>query len=412
MRKAGDTSTTEQQPAKARRRAVFFVAVLVLGLLAGIAGTAFADLDLPMIEPSDVNLYNNANVSDTYCTCSPPATWPTLCDYEDESNEIKEVMLKALEEELMATANQLEIYIGDHLIDGMMQAFLTKLNNNETNLIDWWDTFWFYNFYPALQDLAEAVITAQEDQLRSSGASVDAGVRQEQEQKKQVENVDDERDFRPSEDVCVMATTAGGQGSASNISKAFQNAWEQEARQPGLNKLGTPGATGRNASEAMRHSTYENTFCDPNDNNGHNTCTSASNDPKLWNADVQATKFLFDAKTIPVDADARYGKAVQALVDNMMGTTSDDPVPPDVAAGAEGQEKLLQRRSFLARYALVRSVPQMIAGWIPRYRPTPATVKSFMRQPWSVLIPENSPTTWFPILWWLSVKNWRWTPFI
>ncbi len=97
----------------------------------------------------------------------PVTTWPvcqciygptviiSLCDFIGEAELVTELISENLESTLEETATSLEAFIGNWLVDGMMTAMLETLNQAELNLIDWWDTFWFYNLYPGLQDMTK-----------------------------------------------------------------------------------------------------------------------------------------------------------------------------------------------------------------------------------------------------------------
>jgi hypothetical protein len=54
--------------------------------------------------------------------------------------------------------------------------------------------------------------------------------------------------------------------------------------------------------------------------------------------------------------------APATIIDNMMGVPSMDPIPLRILNSAPGRERFIDRRSYLARYAALRSVPQFIAS--------------------------------------------------
>lgn len=314
-------------------------------------------------------------------------------------------MVDWLEEDLRdflgAAAAMLESFIGDWLIDGMMLVLLETLNQAELNLIDWWDTFWFYNLNPALQDMLKQVSVGYADQVRAIQASIDGQQGGEAQKVRKQMEAEARKAYQPSENAGVVATMVGGVQRASTLGSAMQKALQDESLSTGLARAGTPGASGAAAAQRERYNLFRSTFCDPNANGGMANCAPAG--PTYPNIDTQPTKQIFSRLTIPLigssprspatasfdpgfgdpsllvrpaaaappTIDATTGipgsnqipvSAVSAILDNMVGVSAMDPIPLASLESASGQERFLRRRSYLARHAAVRNVPQMIVG--------------------------------------------------
>jgi hypothetical protein len=265
------------------------------------------------------------------------------------------------------------------MIDLMVQALLTRLNDVELNMMAWWETMWWYNLRPAMQAMTEQWNTAASQQAENFQGGMDAFQENQTNRVNMVNEVENASAMRPSETTaCLPAMAAGGVGRATNFSQAMRKTWQyQSVVASGTNKRGVPGSNAdRSAADKWRQdsNTFETSFCDPTDNAGYNTCQGTP--PVAYrNADTQVTKTLYNKLTIQLDAPAPAGgdpatpgqgyeaKAVKAVIDNLTGDPTGDPIQPGALRTPQGQELWLQRRGYLARYAAVRSVPQMMAGW-------------------------------------------------
>jgi len=133
-----------------------------------------------------------------------------------------------------------------------------------------------------------------------------------------------------------------------------------------------------------RNEAYEAAFCDPAANGGANVCGATPSPAEFHNADTQITKFIYNKLTIPVDDDTPttvvrynvvdpsspipmnrgdvYDRAIKENYENLIGVPMANPLKPEVAAGPQGRETILNRRDYLAKYNALRSVPQLIIG--------------------------------------------------
>lgn len=264
------------------------------------------------------------------------------------------------------------------MIDGMVQALLIRLNQFELDLIDWWDTMWWYNLRPALQSMTRQLNVATTQQAEDFQSGMDAF--QEDETNLEDMNTDNKNHqrVRVSENACVAATASGGFGRASGYSRAMRQAWQDDVGSDGQNRLHVSGNAGATRPSALGQAakigqdavTFEKTFCDPNDNNGQNVCAGPAPTDKYGNsyanADTLVTKNLYNKLTMQVDDPTdkvNETLVAKAVVDNTMGDPTGDPIPEAVMNSPAGHERWMNRRSYLARYAAIRSVPQLIAGW-------------------------------------------------
>lgn len=326
-------------------------AVLALSLLAVISA-----YDLRALQAQPLPYVNPPPVLGGGCVCCKGCAEP--CVDPGTASSIRANLVAQLYDYLEQSSIDIETAIGE-AVDTMVEAILKRLNQMELDIIDFWETMWYYNLRPGMQNMAEQLNTAVAEQSRAFQGAIDS----EQESQTGLEYKEQEakaqRKYRPSESVCAAGTVAGGQGRATTFSRAMRSGWQAESLAIGSGKAGTPAASGASSAEKIRHDEYEALFCDPDDNGGNNNCAG---DPNYYNADVQPARIIYDDLTIDVDDDPKIAASVRAVTDNMVGTPSADHIPEGVMKSAGGQEKWLDRRSFLARHAAVRSVPQMVAG--------------------------------------------------
>ncbi|MEZ0225636.1 MAG: hypothetical protein ACAH83_13855 [Alphaproteobacteria bacterium] len=262
------------------------------------------------------------------------------------------------------------------MIDVMMNALLVRLNDTELDMIDWWDTMWYYNLRPAMQAMTRQLNTSTAQQTEDFQSGMDAFQEDQTNMEAMQTENKNHQTTRVSEPACVAATASGGMGRVTSIARGMRQGWQDDIQADGTNRRYTSGTTARPsaagaAAKLQRDSaTFESTFCDPNDNGGHNVCAGPTPVDKYGNsyanADTQVTKNLYNKLTMQVDDPVdgpNEAKVAKAVVDNTMGDPTGDPMPVAAMASPQGQELWLQRRSFLARYGAIRSVPQLIAGW-------------------------------------------------
>ena len=299
-----------------------------------------------------------------------------LCDYGGQSEDTRTSIASALEDAMRDAANNLQSYIGNNLVDGLMTALLETLNQIELNLIDWWDTFWFYNLHPAMQDMMKQIHISLADQVRAEYSGKDSTSGND------ILNAKDDREseaaktFAPSESAGVVATLVGGLQRAGAIGKAVGKSVQNTIATPGTNKQGAPGSGGIADAHSARHERFRTTFCDPDSNGGQNRDMCAEDvNPRFHNADTQITKQVYNETTmdiagstatdaaLPPEEEKLPPEILEEMITNLVGDTAADPIPEEVLRSSQGQERFLNRRDFLARHAAVSAVPRLSMMW-------------------------------------------------
>lgn len=284
-------------------------------------------------------------------------------------------------------ARSIEEYLGKWVHDGMMASFLTTINQAEINLIDWWDTFWFYNLHPALQDVMKQISVNYADQVRFLQSGQDAALATEGKRVQDRSELDAARAYAPDETLATMATLVGGQLRANAIGRAMQRALVREGAQQATGTTGTAAAGGPAEAQRERYERYKRTFCDPNSYAGKNNCSEQNgSSPQYRNIDTQINKQVFARLTIDLQGSAAkpaqtasaenpaLSGSAQAAVsgptllldgpdtipvetipemrENLLGTPVMEPLSGECLKGA-CQESFLKRRSYIARYNLI-----------------------------------------------------------
>ncbi len=315
----------------------------------------------------------------------PPYCNPVPCEPSGTASSARSLIFNAFSQLLEKLTNQvppfiatqngggtttsgygLEGYLGG-IVDQMMMALMDRLNDIELEYIDWFDTMWFYNLEPAMKDQTDQINTATADQTQTFQGGQDAEDEDQINQGVMVQEQKNTAIMQPSENgPCVGGSTAGSSARGYNIGRHLKLAMQKDTFDDGLNRKGTPSAQGQAAKARIRNTNYKDVTCNPDDNDGNNNCGASTGAPALYNADTKASKTLYGSLTIPLHDPAngaKYETAVKALLDNMTGDPTPNPMTADVLKSSEGQEEWMDRRSHLARMAAVRSVPNLGISW-------------------------------------------------
>lgn len=296
------------------------------------------------------------SVSGIFWGCHPPAP----CDSIGTAAILARLLEQALDQVAQLAENMLENFTG-RMVEFTTLANLDRINSVELNLGSWWETMWDYNLLPSLQAMTRQLNTGDTSQARALMSATDAAAVVETGITMEDEDMRDARVFRPSDEVCVTATAAGGYGRATTFARAMRKASARESQAAGLNKRGTPGASGPAAIQSQRSEEYQNIFCDPDSNGGLATC--AAPDAAYHNADIQPGRFIYNKLTLDVHTDPKMAKTVETIKNNMVGVTAAAQISGGALNSATGQQTFLDRRDYLARHAAMRSVPELITGW-------------------------------------------------
>jgi hypothetical protein len=301
------------------------------------------------------------------------------CEPAGTSAGLTEALIADFLEKLDTAAVTLETFLWNAIILTLNSEY-DQLIWLEREMISWWQTMWYYNLLPGLQNITRELnvaIAMQALQLESN-ADVTASLQTDLAFSKH--GIEDHA-ISPGEQVCVAATAGGGFTRSTAFSKEMRLVWEQNSVAAGLNdtalpgnpppppNAALPGASSAAGTDQKRYHDWQDIFCDPQSNGGMNVPCGASVglNPPLYNADVLPVKYLFNNLTIAVDNTNPEGQqqetAVEDLIDNMVGVPAMDAIIPSALSSPTGRQGYMMRRSYLARYAAVRSVPDMIAGW-------------------------------------------------
>ena len=285
------------------------------------------------------------------------------------ANEITIAISEALKGFLSAAAHLLESWLYTYMQATLVSEY-HQLEWLERSMVSWWDTMWYYNLLPSLQEMTRQLNVEVALQAQQLHAYADADAMMET-SRTYAKHGREEQERHPSEQVCVAATGMGAFSRTTAISRLMRQAWEAKSLAPGLNQKNdldgnpNPGATSIAGMEQQRYKDWRNIFCDPDGNGGNNDCGNGTNE-NLRNMDVLPVKFLFNNLTINVN-DKTEGKnlelGLEYLINNLVGLPAMEAISLGSLDSAGGKESYLLRRSYLARYAAVRSVPDMIAGW-------------------------------------------------
>lgn len=256
--------------------------------------------------------------------CIAPSGISTAIE-SDVMTTVLEDIVKVTEE--ITTNYLLKVY-------AVTAAVTQKIKEVKNNLLQWWDTFWYYNLEPALKMLTRQLSYSKAAQSTAIGMFTDAmstnRVRLAMEEKE----IESHRRFRPSEAVCTAGTVAATITSAQAISHAYALAAPSENITRGMNDKNSPAKGGAAADIRSRWDNYVAKYCDPDENNGAAGCTSAS---PLKNRDLDITGEIFTKKTIDVTNDDTNG-VIKDLITNISQPVVRDPVRPSVVNGAEGPD--------------------------------------------------------------------------
>ncbi len=337
--------------------------VVLIGVMAGY-NSMFSYVDSCSANP--LPAVTAPPVTGGACPCCSPTACPVPCDPSNTAQSIQNDLSSHFEQLVKDMSNAVE---GDGLplpgiaytVDTLVEAILEGMNNLELDMISWWKSMWTYNLKPSMQAQTRQINTANPDQVKTLQSAIDAAEQSQTLLQYQENETKAAETFKPSEQVCVAATSVGGLGRATEFAKNVRKAVQKQSRDKGGNLKGTPAAQGIAAAEKERYDDYENIFCDPN--GGKNPCAGDAN---FYNADTQVTRQFYNNLTIKLD-DTTNGPKIQAMVqgiiNNMVGSGSGEVISQSSLKSAMGQETFIKRRSYLARHAAVRSVPQLMLGW-------------------------------------------------
>ncbi len=357
--------------------AAVFLAMFVLGY----------NLTLAQIQPSYANYSNTAptpvpnssppSVQPTTCStgyCCPSECSTNPCEAPGISQQVANQLIQNLLQDLKNASNTLETWMWNYMNNVMLGAY-DQQQWFEQKMMDGWDTFWYYNLLPGLQSMTRQLNVGLAQQAFQIQANEDVGEAQSL-ARDLAKHEQQDRGVHGGGKMCIAATMSGGFVKTQMLGRDMRVAWERNSLAAGLNEKTDghnqpyPGASSLIGSYAQQYNDYLNIFCDPHGNGGQNYClNSATLSPPLYNADVEPVKYIYNNLTIPMDSadNASQGQdvatAVNDIINNMVGIPAESTMTPGALASVAGREEWIERRSYLARYAAIRSIPDLIASW-------------------------------------------------
>jgi len=327
--------------------------------------------------PDQVSVSTTAPVVASFTCPESSGNSGQPCEVLGQAMIAANILIADLLQNLVADASQLELWV-DVGVQAMLQSEYDQIDWLEKSMISWWQTMWYYNLQPSYEQMTRQLDVELALQAQQIQANADASAVNETERALARHAIADQ-EMHPGEQVCVAATEGGGFTRATAFSRVMRQAWEMKSVAAGLNQQKDPdgnvypGATSAAGSDQQRYQDWQNIFCDTQSNSLAQVPCGQNPDPNLTNADILPVKYLFNNLTIPVDSTASSPSghtegynmelALEYLINNLVGMPAMDAVTPGALSSPDGEASYLSRRSYLARYAAVRSVPDMVAGW-------------------------------------------------
>lgn len=255
---------------------------------------------------------------------------------------------------------------------------LFKIGQLVANWISYWDTFWAYNLYPALQGMTEQILSIDNAQALALGMFQDAAARNREILKKQVAQIESARAHRAGENACVGGTMAGGMTQAMTFQQAYAAAAPAAQLARSGNNSPDPAVRSRGGDTGARFQRYLDRYYSIDENAAPGTGRSVFSNSSVFNktddiynqlptagADVDVTGQIFAKDTIDI-TNSETKKTVDDLITNIAEPFILDPIPESATDGAEGQEIYLQRESYKAkRQAVYDALYSLVARRAP-----------------------------------------------
>lgn len=215
---------------------------------------------------------------------------------------------------------------------------VAEFNNIARDLDDWFDTFWFYQLRPAMQEQTEQINTLDMAQAVNLSTHEDAHELARTDRMRSEQEIEAERVHRPGQQVCVAGTMAGGLMRANTVARAYARAAPIEAAERSLKG-------GAAADVRERFEDYATTYCDPSENNGNAACAGPT--PRM-NADIDVTGQVFSKDTIDL-RDPGTKAAVDTLINNVAEPKVPENIPVSAGNSAAGAEAMMAREAMRAK---------------------------------------------------------------
>lgn len=283
-------------------------------------------------------------------------------------NELALVDENVVQPDIQQVQSTLEVYF-ETLTTEFSQGMQPVMDWTIHEIGDWVNTFWYYNLLPEMQLMTKQLTTADVEQTFALGMFTDAANMIRARRTLDDMAIKDDREQRPSEQVCKAGTMISGMERANVFSDAYQAYGAGDKQWIAANTVGSTAATDfasylndrweNNGGKAQAMvgpgfgylaGGYVPLWCNHFYNKGYAGCTQ---DGILAGQDIDVAGRIFGQDTIPLDPAQdpnKYNKgALDELVTNLAEAFGKDPV----TAGLAGKDGILNSLSYRAKRQVV-----------------------------------------------------------
>ena len=242
------------------------------------------------------------------------------------------------------------------------QQMSEKIKVIFSEIIRWFDTFWFYQFYPSLQDMTEQLNVIDAEKSRQWAAYQDGAEQSRVINLMAAEDINSQREYYPGENVCVAGTVVGGLARASAFRKGYERAAPLDELPRQDNRTGSPSENGAGADMNVRYQNYLARYCRSTANAGNAGCAT---DAPFVDLDVDVTGQVFAKDTIDVK-DPEVKRTVDDLIRNIAEPFALNNIPADAIGNSTANERLMEYEAYKAkRQAVVTALNYVVARRAP-----------------------------------------------
>lgn len=236
-------------------------------------------------------------------------------------------------------------FIDEDLTNTASVEVVTRMEEFETNILNWLNDWWTMRYLPAMKDMTKQLSSMQVEQTGHFGALMDAAIQNETKLAENERQVEAFRRYAPSETTCdVDSIMAEGSTKAQKLGGAISRSYSKDASRVALNCVCKPSANGTAAQRTADYNEYVTYFCDPA--RGDQGCAAPGSMAGM-NVDLPALLFSNKQSVDMSSPDAR--RMARVALRTLLHPEAPDVIPPSVISTAAGQEALLQRRAHAAR---------------------------------------------------------------
>lgn len=249
-------------------------------------------------------------------------------------------------------------FIDDKISDTATSEVSERLEEFDENFRAGMSEWWKEHFLPALQDMTAQLHAANIDQSMAFGKLMDGQMLNEFSQEMQMQQVEAQRRYMPSETTCQVDTVGPGMIRAQRISRALTRAITAQTQPVRMNAEGTISEGGTGEYVARAWDEYTTMFCDPD--KGGMGCGGTPGTRPGAHTDIPSLLWG-DKQTIDV-TDAENQQVMNAALRYLISPLAQEPIPEGAVNTPQGREAMLQRRAQAGRVNSVYMVmSQMIA---------------------------------------------------